>query len=117
MRADVRAAGISQSEPHGVNQSIWTRENSNARHIDQKTGENRMATHTNCTGWQVEELAAKFQVNFSAIRGLFAGARLTGQPESRLSATPRTLSANTLTNFCAVGNAVPGLREPPPEPG
>jgi hypothetical protein len=66
---------------------------------------------------QVGELAAKFQVNFSAIRGLFVAARLTAQPESRLSATPRTLSANTLTNFCAVGNAVPGLREPPPEPG
>lgn len=55
---------------------------------------------------QVEELASKFQVNFSAIQGLFVAARLTAQPESRLSATPRTLSANTLTNFFAVGNCL-----------
>lgn len=45
-------------------------------------------------------------MNFSAIQGLFVAARLTAQPESRLSATPRTLSANTLTNFFAVGNCL-----------
>src|SRR6516164_8217527 len=117
MRVDVKAAGISRAEPHGIIDPSGQRGNSIARHIDQKTGENRMATHTNCTGWQVEELAAKFQVNFSAIRGPFVAVRLTAQPESSLSATPRTLSANTLANFFAVGNAVPGLREPRPEPG
>jgi hypothetical protein len=67
-----------------------------------------MITCPNCTRLQVEELAAKFQSEFLGDPGLFVAARLTARPESSLSATPRTLSGNTLTNFIAVGNAVPG---------
>ena len=71
MRADVRAAGISQSEPHGVNQSIWTRENSNARHIDQKTGENRMASTPTApvAGWRTRcEIPSEFLGDPGALR-------------------------------------------------
>jgi hypothetical protein len=76
-----------------------------------------MITCPNCIRLQAEELLRNSKVNFSAIRRLVVAAGLTAQPESSLSATPRALNANALTNFFAVGNAAPGLREARPEPG
>lgn len=105
MRADARAAGISQPEPHGViNPSGHAR--TQLQGILTRRREKSKGHPHELHRLQVEELASKFQVNFSAIQGLFVAARLTAQPESRLSATPRTLSANTLTNFFAVGNCL-----------